>query len=417
MFKTIPETLLIGEIAIPPSKSDCQRALLAAALAQGKSVLFNYGESDDEMAMLRNIISLGAKVENSGSRGIEIEGIEAFPESAKINAGESGLGVRLITSVLAAHKGEFVIDGKGSLLNRSQHFFESYLPEFGVEVKSTDGFLPLIVNGPLIGQEVKIDGSMSSQFLSGLLMALPLSQTDSVLIVDDLKSIPYVQMTLDTLAQFGIEVVNDNFHIFRIKGRQKYRATIYNIESDWSSASYWLVAAALGHDIRISGLHFQSFQADRKLLEALDAANCFVRYEEGIISVDGNDRKAFEFDATHCPDLFPALVTLAAFCEGTTTLIGVNRLATKESNRGLALKEEFEKLGLEIEINGDVMKIFGGNQLHTNKVHSHKDHRIAMCLAIAGTKIIGGIEIEDAEAVSKSYPGFWEDLEGLIYSH
>lgn len=414
MLKSIPEIELKGTVAIPPSKSDCQRALLAAALAKGKSVLHNYGESDDEMAMLRNIIALGARVENSGTSALEIQGIEMFPMSAKINAGESGLGVRLLTSILAAHEGEFIIDGKGSLLNRSQHFFEIYLPEFGAEVKSTDGFLPLIIKGPLVGQEVKIDGSLSSQFLSGLLMALPLSTTNSVLVVDNLKSFPYVQMTLDTLEKFGIEIENDNFNIFRIKGNQKYSAAKYSIESDWSSASYWLVAAAIGHDIRIEGLNPQSLQADRALLDALDVANCFVTSVDGQLTVDGNDRRAFEFDATHCPDLFPALVTLAAFCEGTSTIKGVSRLATKESDRGLALQEEFGKLGLEIELNGDIMSVNGGQVLHSNKVHSHRDHRIAMCLAIAGTKIAGGIEIEDAEAVGKSYPGFWDDLEDLM---
>jgi len=414
MKKVISSRRLQGTVVVPSSKSDGQRAILAAGLSNGVTVLHKIGKSDDEQAMLRNILQLGAKLEG-GVVGefTSIQGIREFPKQAELNAGESGLGMRLIAGVCAGQGGHFLITGEGSLLKRPQSFFEEHLTQMGVRIDSNNGFLPISMQGKMIGGKVEVDGSTSSQFLSGMLMSLPLIPQDSTLVVRKLKSIPYVQMTLDTLKAFGIEIEHENFEHFFIKGNQSYQCDEYSIEGDWSSASYWLVASALGHDVSVSGLNLESAQADLALLEMLKSANCVVHIEDDSISIDGMNKKPFEVDATHCPDLFPALVAFAAFCDGVSTISGVHRLAVKESDRGVVLQQEFGKLGLKIELVGDKMIIHGGTKLTAAEVDSHNDHRIAMCLAIAASKIDGATTINGAEAVSKSYRDFWEDFEGV----
>ena len=413
MNQVISSCQLKGNLAAPSSKSDGQRAILAAGLSKGTTRINRIGQSDDEQAMLRNIEQLGATFQVISEDCTEIHGIQQFPTKAELNAGESGLGMRLITGVCAGQNGEYIINGEGSLLKRPQLFFEEHLTQMGVRVISNDGFLPLTIQGKMIGGKVEIDGSASSQFLSGMLMSLPLIEENSILVVHNLKSIPYVQMTLNTLDSFGIEVNHLNFEQFSIVGNQSYECKEYSVEGDWSSASYWLVASALGHPISISGLNLASAQADRVLLQILRGAKCVITFENDLISVNGSKRTAFNVDATHCPDLFPALVILAAFCDGVSTITGVHRLKNKESDRGIVLQKEFGKLGLKIELVEDKMIIHGGTKLTSTEVDSHNDHRIAMCLAIAGTKIDGEMIISGAEAVSKSYPGFWDDFEKM----
>ena len=398
---------------IPSSKSDGQRAILAAGLSKGITVLHRIGKSDDEQAMLRNILQLGAEMRSDSNPSTTILGIQEFPKEAALNAGESGLGMRLITGVCAGQGGEFLISGEGSLPQRPQRFFEEHLTQMGVGVTSNNGFLPLLLKGKLTGGVTEVDGSASSQFLSGMLMSLPMIEEDSTLIVRELKSIPYVQMTLNTLAAFGIEIKNENFERFLIKGKQSYNCEEYTIEGDWSSASYWLVASALGHDVSIEGLNLESAQADKALLEMLKASNCTINISNDSISVDGSCKTAFHVDATHSPDLFPALVSFAVFCDGVSTIKGVHRLATKESDRGVVLQREFGKLGVKIELLGDEMRIYGGSTMTASTVDSHNDHRIAMCLGIVASKLEGEMTITGAEAVSKSYPDFWMDFDSL----
>ena len=412
LIKTVEKKEKAGVVLIPPSKSDSQRAILAAGLAKGKSTLFNIGKSADELAMLATIEQLGAQVNFTQENVAEITGTDNFPNEATINIGESGLGIRLITSVLASQKGKFTILGKGSLCSRPMNFFPETLPQLGVMVSTQANFLPIEVEGPMKGnQTIEVDGSLSSQYLSGLLMALPLIDGDTTIKVNDLKSIPYVSMTLDTLKQFGIEIENTDFKTFKIKGNQSYQPINYTIESDWSSASYWLVAAALGMKIETTGLKMSSLQADKALLDGLMSAKCRIIRSENGLKIDGTYRQAFEFDATHCPDLFPALVTLAAYCVGESIFYGVSRLKNKESDRGIVLQKEFGKLGLQIDLEGDKMTVHGKGKLNGGLCDSNNDHRIAMCLGIAGYFSETPITINDAGAVKKSYPGFWEEME------
>lgn len=403
-----------GLVQIPSSKSDSQRAILAAALANGNSKLMHVGASKDEQAMLTAVQGLGAKIIEKQNNFLILEGISDFPLQAHVTLGESGLGTRLMTSVLASNQGVFTLTGEGSLLLRPMDFFTEFLPKFGAQVTSLEGKLPLTIQGPMQGATVEIDGSLSSQFLSGLLMALPRVEGTSLLKVTDLKSIPYIQMTLHTLAQFGIQISQTDFSEFTISGGQNYTACTYEIEGDWSSASCWLVASALGQKIHVSGLNRHSLQADILILKAFEKANCQVEIGADYIAIHGENRIPFEFDANHCPDLFPALVCLAAFTPGISKIKGLGRLKHKESDRGLALQLEYKKLGIEISFVHDEMWIYGKKQVEVKGVFSaHNDHRIAMSLAVSGMFSNREMEISQAESVAKSYPGFWETFSRL----
>jgi 3-phosphoshikimate 1-carboxyvinyltransferase len=364
--------------------------------------------------MLKTITDLGAKVQRIDSNSIEICGINKFPLSKTIHVGESGLGLRLLTSICAAQDGEFMLEGSGTLLKRPMNFFDETFPKLYVDFSSNNGFLPFKINGPMIATSLTVDGSQSSQYISGLLMAFPFLDGKTSLIVENLKSIPYLEMTLKTVKAFGITIENQHFEEFIIAGNQHYLPAEYSIESDWSSASYWIVAAALGADILIKGLSMASLQADKKILEALANADCtLINFDNGF-KVEGENRKPFYFDATHCPDLFPALTTLAALTTGISRIEGVHRLSSKESDRGEVLQQEFQKLGIKIEFHEDEMVIYGQSSISGGSVKSHLDHRIAMCLGIAGVFANSTVIMEDSEAVSKSYPNFWNDLNDLI---
>ncbi len=440
MNRTIFPTKLSGIISIPPSKSDTQRAMLCAALAKGKSVLYNVGFSNDERNMLRALESLGTHIKrvDEKRRIFEIDSANAFEKDTKIEIGESGLGVRLLIAVLSSFSNTFTINGEGSLVNRPMDFYTKNLSELSVQISSKDGKLPIQIKGPIQPKEITVDGSLSSQFISGLTMALVNTKKPVVFHVQDLKSVPYVQMTLDTLTQFGISVeanldtptklktvpsIDDIYkHImgitevdvhnqtdstlttFRIKANQVYTPTQYKIEGDWSSASYWIVAKMLGAEIEIEGLNLHSLQADKKLLEISNW-----KLENKFKFQMSN----FEFNATDCPDLFPALTALAAFQKGTSVITGVHRLKHKESNRGEVLQKEFAKLGVKIDLLDDEMHVHGTGEVKGGKIDTHNDHRIAMCFGIVGLFATSHIEIQGAEAVNKSYPKFWKDLERL----
>jgi 3-phosphoshikimate 1-carboxyvinyltransferase len=396
-------------IQIPASKSDGQRALLAAALAKGKSYIHQLGNSKDELAMLRCIEQLGAKTSWKGEV-LEVEGLSTFPNEIALNCGESGLTSRLLIAVCAMYPGNFSISGEGSLLQRSMDFYVDLFNEQQLTFAfSENNTLPLQVSGGIKAGEIVVDGSQSSQYISGLLMGLPLLASDTVLVVENGVSLPYIQMTLNTLASFGV-IIKQVENRYYIQGNQTYQPTKYTVEGDWSSASYWLVASALGQDIQVSGLSFESLQADKALLEVFKTANCTVIQSKNGFQIHGDERKAFVFDATHCPDLFPALVTFAALTPGISIIQGVHRLQNKESNRGKVLQTEFKKLGVRIDLNDDVMHIHGQSSISGGTINANNDHRIAMCFGVLGMFTESSVLIEGAEAVAKSYPDFWEEL-------
>ena len=418
---------LKGIIQAPASKSSMQRACAAALLTNGKSVIQNPGHSNDDKAALGIIQSLGATTELvNGEWHITSNGID--PVASTVNCGESGLSIRMFGSIAALSEKEITITGEGSLLTRPMNFFDEILPELGVTIKSNEGKLPLMIQGPLQPGNIEVDGSLSSQFLTGLLMAYAAAGAKDVSIkVNNLKSKPYIDLTLDVMKKFGLKVPeNRNYNEFYFNKDSsqitptrvdpmaiRLERTSYTIEGDWSGGAFLLVAGAIAGPIMVRGLDLASTQADKAIVDALMAANAGIAMETKGIHLVPAEMNAFEFDATDCPDLFPPLVALAAYCKGETNIKGVSRLTYKESNRALTLQEEFGKLGVRIELNDDVMIIHGGNGVRGAKVHSRHDHRIAMACAVAALKAEGETVIEEAQAVKKSYPDFYTDLKLL----
>jgi 3-phosphoshikimate 1-carboxyvinyltransferase len=240
-------------------------------------------------------------------------------------------------------------------------------------------------------------------------MALPLATGNSEIRVNNLKSKPYIDMTIQILKSFGITVENLDYNLFRIKGNQKYVPHSYIVEGDWSGAAFLLVAGAINGQLCVRGLRSDSMQSDKSIVNALEKAGAHIISGEDQIEITRSELKAFEFDATESPDLFPPLVALASYCEGKSTIKGVSRLIYKESDRAKAIKEEFGKMGIKIEIDDDLMYVIGGKPQGA-RVESHDDHRIAMAIAITSLGASGKVSIRDSQCVAKSYPGFFDDL-------
>jgi 3-phosphoshikimate 1-carboxyvinyltransferase len=386
------------------------RAVAAGFLCEGDTLINNPSFCDDALAALDIVKFLGAEVISQG-HDLRITGRKILIGRTHLDCSESGLCLRMFIPIAALFEEEIILEGKGSLLTRPVGKVEIPMNHLGCSCNTNNDRPPVKVKGPLKGGNVHIDGSQSSQFLTGLLMALPLCENDSEITVFKLQSKPYIAMTLSLLKEFGITVDHEeDFGRFRIKGTQNYRRGGYTIEGDWSSASFFLVAGAVGGFIRITGLSLQSLQADKKILEALELAGAKIIIKDNLVAVEHNDLKAFDFDATHCPDLFPSLVVFACSCEGRSVIHGVERLFFKESNRAAVLLSEFQKIGAIIEIEGDRMIVEGGN-LEGGLIDSYGDHRIAMAGALAGMASKNGVIINNWQSVSKSYPTFFDDLE------
>ena len=414
MIQEVEKGVLCGEVLVPSSKSDAQRAILAAALSQGKSRIDQIGFGDDVKAMLSCIKVIGAEV--SLKEGyIDVIGVSHFPDKASFDCGESGLTFRLLSAICCLHKGEYTLNGSGSILTRSHRFIDDFGLKYGIEIKSNSSKLPYLISGGLDASLVSIeaDGSMTSQFISGLLMGIPILGTGLVLHAKNLRSLPYVKMTLKTMKHFGIHVGVDGDIDFTISKDARYKPTTYAVEKDWSAASYWIAAGAIGHQVSLKGLNPSTVQADLGMLDVIQLIGGQALFKDDCLHVQSPELVSFRFDATDCPDLFPALVCLALFCNGLSKINGIHRLLNKESDRAKVLLSQFQKIGGEIYIDGDEMCIEGLRPLHFAEVSSYGDHRIAMCLAIAALQVEGGLSIDGASAVSKSYPEFWEDLEKL----
>jgi 3-phosphoshikimate 1-carboxyvinyltransferase len=416
MNALVKPSFLSGTIQAPTSKSSMQRACAAALLSQGTTTIKNAGQSNDDRAALGVIEALGAKIAwVDGNLQVTSQGVR--PVAPEINCGESGLGIRMFTPIAALHNDRITITGSGSLVTRPMHFFDEIFPLLGIDIKSNNGKLPLEISGPLTPSNIEVDGSLSSQFLTGLLMAYGAAGASDVSItVKDLTSKPYIDLTLAVMKHFGVEVVNRDYKSFYFPattGKSGYVPQTYTVEGDWSGAAFLLVAGAIAGNITIQGLDVHSTQADKAVLHALSAAGAVMSIEAGQIHIATSRLKAFHFNATECPDLFPPLVALAACCEGKSVIEGVSRLAHKESDRGLTLRDEFAKLGIDVVLQDNIMIIEGATGLKGATVHSRHDHRIAMACAVAALKADGPVTIEDADAINKSYPDFFEDIRSL----
>jgi len=423
---TVQPANISGTIHAPASKSSMQRACALALLNDGETTIINPGKSNDDIAAMGIIQKLGTVIEIKNEE-LRIKNGNTATFADEINCGESGLGIRMFAPIAALSSKEIIINGEGSLLNRPMNFFDEIFPQLGVSVQTNKGKLPIKIKGPLEPKDIAIDGSSSSQFLTGLLFAYAKAATKPVTInVNNLKSKPYIDLSLQMLKHFGYKVENDNYEKFTItpsfyfaQDLQKNPSTshrTYTVEGDWSGAAFLLVAGAIAGTTTVKGLDVFSTQADKAILQPLMNCGAVVSIEEKQIAVSSSLAgrcQAFHFNATDCPDLFPPLVALAAYCDGTSVIEGVSRLVHKESDRAITLQEEFKKMGVEIKLQDDLMMITGGNELKGSTVYSHHDHRVAMALAVAALKANGETIIENAEAINKSYPDFYDHLKLL----
>ncbi len=402
-----------GVLTPPCSKSYAQRALAVALLANGESILRGIDFCDDTLSAMKCIENLGAEVESIDPTTLRVRG-GINPQNSLLSIGESGLSTRLFTPLASLLDHPISITGHGSILKRPMTMMIEPLRSLGVEVKDSAGCLPFVVKGPMRGGEVTVDGSVSSQFITGLLLSLPLAKEDTTLKVTKAVSTPYLDMTIETARQFGVEIAHRDYQEFFIEGRQKYIPTEFMIEGDWSAASALLVAGAIAGSVKLNNVSMLSKQADTAICIALERAGAELEGEENSITVRKRPLKAFTFDATQCPDLFPALVALAAAAEGESVITGTSRLIHKESNRAKTLQEEYEKVGITVILDGDdTMRVRGG-EIRSTRVSSHNDHRIAMSMAISALRGRGEMTIEGAECVAKSYPLFFDDLNSII---
>ena len=439
-------------LVMPVSKSFAQRAIIAAALAEGTSQLHGYTPCGDNESALEVARNLGAEVTVEGTE-VTIKGIAASAGSlngmSELHVGESGLLTRMMIPLMAEIcPGHVKFTGEKTLIGRPLTGAREILETFEVETVTEDADaplrVPLTVKGSLKPGRAEISGKHGSQIISGLLMALPFADRNSSLIVHEPKSIPYMFITLEVLKKFGIKIGNDMLGgrdflesdgdwslctemVFKIKGGQKYKAADIDLEGDWSAAANFLVAGAIFGSAEIAGLDTTSLQADLSIMDILMDAGASLSQldgDKGNITVQRAPLKAFSVDASNCPDLFPIISVLAAFCQGTSRLAGVGRLANKESDRAKAIVEMLSQMGVEVTIEGDEMVIEGhslaqrllaGNGLLKGGSYtSHHDHRMVMALKVASLGADSPIVIDDEACVAKSFPQFNELFNCLI---
>lgn len=405
-----------GTVNVPASKSMMQRACAAALLHHGKTIINNPGSSDDDNAALNIIKQLGAKVDFVEGR-VEIMSNSIQPIADIVNCGESGLATRLFTPIIALSDKTMRIEGKGSLLTRPMGLMGKLLPQLSVGFESNNGYLPFNVRGPLQPKSITIDGSESSQYLSGLLFAYTYAAKETITIeVNNLASKPYIDLTLQVLEHFGKPVINEDYKRFIINPAQfqQKEQVVINIEADWSSAAFWLVAATLAGNITVTNLNEYSTQADKAILNVIEETGALISKNGTQITViQAPYLIPFHFDATDCPDLFPVLAVLAACCHGESSIRGVHRLFHKESNRAESIGDMLQEYGVYFSMEDDVLVIEGLKKLETATINSYNDHRIAMAASVAALKAYGTSIVGGAECVSKSYPAFFSDLASL----
>ncbi len=388
----IESSALFGTLGAVPSKSAAHRMAICAFLS-GESEVRGLGKSEDIEA------TLGA-----------LEAISAGKDV--INCGESGSTLRFLIPVAAALGKAVTFTGRGRLPERPIGEYLRLLPEHGVKCESKGG-LPLKISGRLTSGRYEIEGNISSQYITGLLLALPLLDGDSeIVLVSPLQSKPYVEMTLGVMRLFGVDAEEGENGYF-IKGNQKYNKTSCTVEGDWSQAAFFLAAGALGGNIFIENLDTESYQGDKAIYELLRQFGADITINGQVLSCNHNKLHGIEIDAENIPDLVPILAVVASLAEGTTTITGAARLRIKESDRLHAITEGLNKLGADITELPDGLKINGVKSLHGGAVQGYNDHRIVMALSVAATRATEPVIITDAESINKSYPSFFEDYNNL----
>ena len=417
-IKIKPSTLN-GKIEIPPSKSYSHRAVIAAALAESgkKSTIDNLKFSVDITTTTDIMENWGAKIKRFES-ALEIIGNDGkvVPKDKYVQCNESGSTIRFLIPIGITSENELIFDGKGKLVDRPLESYYRIFDKQGIFYKNEKGKLPLTVNGKLKAGNYEIDGNISSQFITGLLYALPLLDGDSKLTINkNLESKGYIDLTLEILKLAGIKIVNNNYKSFDIKGNQIYKPFDYTVEGDYSQVAFWIVAGIISanKDNEVKCLHVNknSLQGDREIIEIVERMGASLEIFDDYVIVKPSKTKGTVIDISQCPDIGPILTVLGALSEGETRIINGERLRIKESDRITSIKTELNKLGANVAEEGDSLIIQGVEGFKGGvTVNAWNDHRIAMSLAIASTRCEKEIILEEAESVRKSYPHFWDDF-------
>ena len=418
MILRVSPSTLSGEVTAPPSKSLSARFITAALLAGSPSMIYGISESNDTTSALELAASLGAEIE-LGKEAIRItptQGGIPRPRTKELNAGESGLAARMFAPIAALSNTSVLLTGEGTLLTRSISMVTEGLQKLGVSCSSGDT-LPLEIEGPLKGGDIHIDGSVSSQFLTGLLLALPYAENDSKITVKGAISRPYIDMTLEVMRTFDLDYTHETLEgldVFHIPSNQTAQGGDFNIDGDWSAAATLLVLGALcaTPDLEVKGIRGDFTQADSGIKGALLFAGYHILGTDEGLSIKKKRPRAVHLDLTNSPDLFPVLAALACFSNKPSRLSGAHRLVGKESDRASVLISEFAKAGILIERDNDELIVHPG-KTKPCRIDPHGDHRIVMAAAILGCAGNAEVEIINAECVAKSYPTFFDDLESI----
>lgn len=406
----IEPKMLKGTVTVPPSKSVAHRAIISAGLSGEKCRISNVNFSEDIKATIECMKALGAsvKVDERGN-SVTFTGKKKIENNLILDCNESGSTLRFLIPIALLSGQKVTFKGRGRLMERPFTPYKKIFDEKGIKV--TQKASEITLQGKLKSGKFSVAGDVSSQFITGLLFALPLLDGDSEIVVTtDLESKGYIDITLKVLSDFGIEIINKNYKKFIVKGNQNYRASDYEIEGDFSQGAFFLVAGALGNDIECKGLSLDSVQGDKEIIDIIKKTGAEVVIKEGSISAKATGKmKGITVDARNIPDLVPIISVLMAFCDGESEIINAGRLRMKESDRLSAVASELKYLGVDITEGVDYLKIKGTDVLVGKTVSSWNDHRIAMALAIAATRCEGDVAITDAnKAVKKSYPDFFE---------
>jgi 3-phosphoshikimate 1-carboxyvinyltransferase len=398
-------------IQVNASKSYAQRALILSAISLGESHLKNIDDSADVQAVLTCIKELGAEVKQVASEEFQVVPAKReFRENLILNVGESGLALHLLAFIATQFSLDFEVIGTGTLLKRSQKKLIDLIESCGLNVSHTNFHLPLRIRGILNPSNVVFDASESSQEVSGMLMTFPLLNNPSSLKIISPVSQPYIEMTLEVMRDFSIQLEKKNA-VFHFHGKQHYKGNTYEIEGDWSGAASHIVGAVISGKLALSGLNPTSKQADRAILEVVKSAGCKFHFEDSILHLNNNQKiLPFSFDILNCPDLFPVLAILACATNGCSEISGIHRLLNKESNRLTSVQEMLLRFGVESSVENDTIFIHGKGKVKAAEVDSYNDHRIVMAAAIAATISDGPICILNAEAIQKSYPAFFATI-------
>ena len=404
---------LSGSVVIPPSKSLSHRAIIAASLASGKSKISNVMYSNDIKATINAMRACGASIEEHEDYLI-IEGSKVKRMMDVIDANESGSTIRFMIPIALVASEEITFVGHNHLVKRPLDTFLEIFDKQGIKYERGEDYLPLKVNGGLKSGEFQVRGDISSQFITGLLYALPMLDGDSIIhISTEMESKGYIDLTIDILKLFGIEIENRNYQEFYIKGNQEFKPCDYTIEGDYSQSAFFLVANALGADIKLLAMEEKSHQGDKKILEDMASFGFESSFNNGELILKNGNLHSATIDFSQSPDLGPALTVLASLAKGKSEFINAGRLRIKECDRITCMKEEINKLGGHVTELPEGLIIEGVNSLHGGVVDSHNDHRVAMALAMATLKMDGELKIINASSVSKSFPNFWGVFESL----